>query len=341
MAFHEMNRWHPHIMFVKEMGLWAGVCSLQWLFRRIPIGHSYRLAGLLSFPTYHLAIRRRKILREELKRLFGPRFNEYEIQKIIQRAFGIYLKRQVENLVFDRMTEDNLGRVIIVKGWKNFHRVEKARKGVIILLAHFGSFMLPLPFLGYKGYRVIQVAGKPLIHHTGFFGRRLFEERKRQSDKMPIQFFLSDRYLGPLVKALRKGDIAVIAFDGRTGGEMVPMRLLNRTAQFSTGPFKLAHRTGATLLPTFVIRGADNRHRLIFEPPIHFENDQGRENAVESSMKEFLSLFENYLLRYPCHFAMTLFSSREEAIHGLNPPLFIDGGPSEINPPHFSNGSRC
>ncbi|MDQ1336019.1 MAG: Kdo2-lipid lauroyltransferase/acyltransferase [Thermodesulfobacteriota bacterium] len=311
-------------VFVKNASLWLSMFPLGWFFRKFPITFSYRVAGLISRLAYLIAGKRRRILKEEAGKLFGSIFSEAEIESIIKRTFAIYLKRQVENIAFDRMTQKHLDRIISVEGWNNFSNVERKKKGVIILLAHFGSFLLPLPFLAYRGYRVYQIAGKPLIDDQGFVMRKIFEARKKQTDKMPFRFLLTDKYLGPVVRALKRGGVVVIAFDGRTGTEMIPMRLLNRTAQFSPGPFKLAYKSGATLLPTFVVRGSDNKHRMVFEPPIQFDMRNHDEDALMSSMNRFLRIFENYLLKYPCHFAMTLFTLKKEASEGLNPSLFID-----------------
>jgi len=311
-------------MSIKNAALWFIMIAVGWIVGKVPLGFSYWLAGLGSRPAYFMAVRRRRILKEEVRILFGNRFSEISIKKIIKRTFGVYLKRQVENVAFDRMTENRLRRMVTVEGWENLDRAEKEKRGVILLLSHFGSFLLPLPFLAYRGYRVHQVAGRPLIKRRDIISKKIFEARKRQTDTMPFSFLLTDKYLGPVVRALRKGDVVVIALDGRTATEMVPAPLLNRTAQFSPGPFKLASRTGAVILPTFVVRGDNNKHRIIFEAPMAIERGKDGDDAIMSNMTKFLEIFQRYLLKYPCHFAMTLFSLRNEAEQGFNPPLFLD-----------------
>lgn len=310
--------------FLKGFGLWGIMFPFGWLIRKLPIQFSYRVAGLWAGPAYLLAINRRRILRQEVEMLYGNRFSKERVSRVVLKGFEIYLKRQVENIAFDRITEDCLRQVVSVQGWANFRRAERKKRGVIILLAHFGSFLLPLPFLAYKKYGVHQVAGTPLVEKQGVVSRKILEARKRQTDKMPFTFLVTDKYLGPLVRALKKGDIVVIAFDGRTGNELMPMRILDRDAQFSPGPFKLAVKTGAAILPTFVVRDRDNRHRIIFEPPMELRTENSMVNSVRRNMADFVEIFEKYLIDYPCHFAMTLYTSRQEAFYDLNPPLFVD-----------------
>jgi len=311
-------------MSFKSAVLWLGMMPVGWVVGKVPLGFSYWVAGLVSWSAYFMAVKRRRILKEEVRLLFGDRFSDIKIKKIIRRTFAVYLKRQVENVAFDRITENRLRRMVTVEGWENLQRAEKKKRGVILLLSHFGSFLLPLPFLAYKGYCVHQVAGKPLISRHDVMGKKIFEARKRQTDKMPLSFLLTNKYLGPVVRALRKGDVVVIAFDGRSATEMLPMSLLNRMAQFSPGPFKLAKRTGAVILPTFVVRGDNNKHRIIFESPMDLKEGKDGDDGIMLNMTKFLEIFQRYLLKYPCHFAMTLFSLREEAKQGFNPPLFLD-----------------
>jgi KDO2-lipid IV(A) lauroyltransferase len=141
---------------------------------------------------------------------------------------------------------------------------------------------------------------------------------------LPVQFIEANNYMRPVVRALRDNGIIVIAFDGRTGDKWVTVRLLDRLAQFSSGPFSLAMMTGAAILPTFVVRNRYDKHRIILEPPITLEKANSKEQALIENIKKYVQIFEKYLLRYPCHFGMTLFTVRKEAETGLNLPLFVD-----------------
>jgi len=311
-------------LIFKDVGLWLVWIPLSQILRYLPLNLLYKIGGSISWFFYLVAVNRRHIVVEELKMLFGERFSQERLRRIAKRSFKIYVKRQIENLVFGSLSDTGLNRIVSAEGFENLQQSVKKRKGVILLLAHFGSFLLPPAVLGFKGYRVHQVAGKPLIEKRRVIYRKIFESRKKQSDRMPFRFFQTDQYVGSIVRAVKNGDIVVIAFDGRTGSEMIPAPLLSRTAQFSPGPFKLAMKTGAFLLPTFIVRDGDDKHTMIFEKPMQLPMFENGEDTVRLNIVAFVKLFEEYLLKYPCHFGMTLFTSRNEAEHGLNPPLFLD-----------------
>ncbi len=312
------------ISLIKDIGLWFVWFVLRPFLAYLPLNINYSLAGFASLLVYLISVRRKRIVYEEMERLFSNRLDKKEIRAIVKRSFKIFLKRQVENLLFGNLTKRQLDRFVSINGLDNLDTALKKGKGVILLLSHFGSFLMPLPVLGYKGYKVHQIGGKPLLEGASAINKKIFEQRRSETDKMPVQFIQTNHYLGPVVRALKNNEIVVIAFDGRTGNKWIQTKLLNRTADFSPGPFNLAIKTGATILPTFVVRGKDNKHIIIFESAMKLEVTDDREETLRINTKKYARILDRYIMDYPCHFAMTLYTVREEANKGLNRPLFID-----------------
>lgn len=312
------------ITLVKEIVLWFVWFPLRSIIKYLPIRLLYSTVDIFS-PLYCLFSKnKRELITEEVRRLYGDRCNQKQIESVVKNSFSIHAKRQVENLLFGQLTKDKLDRIVSIQGFDHLQQALRKNNGAILLLAHFGSFLLPLPVLGFKGYKVMQLGGKPLIEGTRPIHKKIFELRKSETDKMPFQFSRADQYLGSVVRALKNNEIVVIAFDGRTGNKWIPVPLINRIAEFSPGPFNLAIKTGAAILPTFVVRGRDNNHTIVFEPPMDLEISEDQEEARKTSTERYSKIFERYLLRYPCHFASILYSVRQEAQRGLNRPLFID-----------------
>lgn len=312
------------IRCIKDLCLWFVWFPVRWVVCILPLAWSYRAAGLAAHAVYWLCPHRRRVMRDEIGALYAARFERKDISGIVKRSLAVYLKRQVENMLLGTMTEERLARWVTAEGAENVEEALKGGKGVIILLAHFGSFLLPLPWLGHRGYDVVQVTGKPILEGRSWVYRKIFELRKKESTRLPIRFIQTDRYLGPIVKALRSNGIVALAFDGRSSDTWIETKLLARTATFSPGPFNLASRTGAVILPTYVIRQRDNTHRLVFSPPFALESAEEHGEELRRNTLKYARLFEDYISRYPCHFATTLYSVRREAERGENPPLFVD-----------------
>ncbi|MBI5789563.1 MAG: lysophospholipid acyltransferase family protein [Candidatus Schekmanbacteria bacterium] len=307
-----------------DIGIWFVWVVVRPVLDCLPLSMSYFFADVAAKLFFLADTKRRNTLAEEIEMLYGARFNKKEVDTIVRKSLEIYLKRQVENLIFGGFTKDKLDKLVSIQGMEHLQESLQKGKGVILLTAHFGSFLLPLPVLGYKGYNIIQVAGKPLLENNRRIYRKLFEIRKRETDRLPISFIQTDKYLGSVVKALNKNEIIVLAFDGRTGNKRFPVQFLDRTAQFSPGPFNMALKTGAAIIPTFMVRDKNDKHTLILEPPFEMELVDNKEETLKMNTIKFARIFEKYLLNYPCHFGMILYCTRKEAERGLNIPLFTD-----------------
>ena len=266
--------------------------------------------------------RARHGMKDELKLLFGDRFDEEKIGHITQMSFKNYYERQIETIFFGAMNKKRIERLMAVEGIENLDSALSKGKGVIILLSHFGSFLLPLPFLGHMGYKVNQVVGKQI--HGSIIAERLWVWRKREADRLPVNFLQADKFLRPLYKALKDNEIIAIAFDGRDSTKWVTTNFFERKALFSPGPFELAKRTGATIIPTFVVRTTRGTHRLILEPGMELSNQRDEESALNEDTERFAQTFCHYIARYPCHFAMVLYKVRKAETDGVHHPLYAE-----------------
>ena len=77
------------------------------------------------------------------------------------------------------------------------------------------------------------------------------------------------------------------------------VNFLGRRAATATGPVILAQRTGATLLPCFIIRQPDDRHQLVFESPLKLEQGKDSRETVMINIQKITGIIESYIRRYP------------------------------------------
>jgi len=207
------------------------------------------------------------------------------------------------------------------EGLENLDIALSRGKGVILLLSHFGSFLLPLPFLGYRGYNINQITGKQI--HTSLIAERMWRWRKKDADKLPINFIQADKFLRPVYKALMNNEIVVMAFDGRDGSKWAVTEFFERKVRFSTGPFELAKNTGATIIPTFTIRMKNGTHKLVLESPFKLTNVNQTESALLYDTRRFAKLFARYIEESPSHFGMVLYRLKSMLKMGGDSPFFV------------------
>lgn len=304
-----------------DASLWACGGLLRVLFSLLGWRGSSFLGKLAGDCLYLVDHRRRRILEEELARLFSGRPVRPGGRTIARKSCEHFAMRLVETAFFgslDRRRTDALARSA---GLEHIDQALARGKGVILLLSHFGSFLLPLPFLGFRGYAVNQITGKQV--HNGLLAERIWLWRKREADQLPVSFRQVDQFLRPVYHALMGNEIVAVAFDGRDSSRWAVVDFFDRQARFSTGPFELARRTGATIVPTFVIREPGGRHRIEFGEEFKLSGAAESERAIEEDVRRFAKVFERYVERYPCHFGMVLYNMRREPANPAT-ALFLD-----------------
>ena len=236
---------------------------------------------------------------------------------MVYNGFQIFSKRQMENLYWGKMSPQLIERIITIEGITHLEIALQNRSGAILLITHFGSHLLPPLALGFRGYKVNQIAGPPLIEKQTPIHSKIFKSRLKESEKLPINFITLDRSKRYLFRALRNNEILFIAFDGREGVNWIPVDFFNHKALFSPGPLKLSLKTKAPILPTFIVRQKDDTHRLIIEPPFEFELAEDEEKTLALNTAKFAKRFEEYISKYPCHYAMTFMRMRELMQEGV------------------------
>ncbi len=295
----------------------------------------YKIGRLTGDVNYLLNARKRRIIQNEIAMLFGSRFDREKVKDIAKRSFENYYKRQIETIFFGCLDKQTVEKMIHSEGLENIELALSKEKGVIILLSHFGSFLLPLPFLGYRGYKVNQITGKQI--HTSLISERIWKWRRREANKLPIKFLQANTFFRPAYKALNNNEIVVVAFDGRDSSRWVTTDFFQRKARFSPGPFELARRTGAVILPTFTIREKNGFHKLVLKPSFSLAYWPDQEQAIAADIRNFSELFTRYIEKYPCHFAMVLYKLISMNEEGIGNSFFVD----EYNEhhPNHSNSS--
>ena len=96
---------------------------------------------------------------------------------------------------------------------------------------------------------------------------------------------------------LRENRIVAITASHHTD-QPEDLPFLERTIELALGPPRLAHATGAALLPVIAVRGQADGFEVIIEPPLRAENG-GNGAAAVRLLERFVGTLEVNALRYP------------------------------------------
>ena len=301
----------------KDTVLYLLARLFHFCIKAMPLFFMYRLAECISFIYLFTVKKQVDPASRELCEFAGMESNQKTVQRISQKACTIYVKRQMEDFIASKINAAVIQKLITITGRDELDKVLEKGKGGIILVSHFGSFRMILPALAYNGYKVNQLVGKPELRHHRKIHNFIFEKREHEYSFMPVRFIRTDLSIRPVIKALKNNELVVIAFDGREGNEWVDVPFLGRTGKLSAGPVRLAALTGASLIPTIIVRKSDDTHEVIIDSPFEIETEASREITAKQNTLKYISIFEKYIKQYPCHFAMTIKVHQERFEKGI------------------------
>ena len=95
---------------------------------------------------------------------------------------------------------------------------------------------------------------------------------------------------------LKDNQVIVMALDLDARREGIFVDFFGKPASTYIGPLTLARRTGAVLLPAFLIRQPDRSYRLIIHPPL---SSPASSRDYTRVLEEYNRLLESYIRRYP------------------------------------------
>ncbi len=258
----------------------------------------YGLGKLSGDLVYFIWRDRRRITLNNLNLAFGREKDLRHLRLIARQVYRDLMTGLCEAVRFVLLPAAHLDRRLTVEGRENLVEALKEGKGVIALSAHLGCF----PLIGRK----LASEGFP-FNYVIRFPRdvRLTGRLKQLAQRVGVRFISTKperRSASHCLEALRRNEIVCLLGDQRTK-EGVVVDFFGHPVLAATGPVVLSLRTGAKILPMFIIRRSDNRHQLIIGSPLALEITEDREKDIYINTVRLTKLIERYVRLYPTQWA--------------------------------------
>jgi KDO2-lipid IV(A) lauroyltransferase len=271
---------------------YAGFRTGWALLRALPEPIAYGLAAGAARRYFDLAGRRSGVALANL-RIAYPELAEAARRRIGRESTVHLAWNLVDAVLATRWSEAELRRRIEVEGYEHFEAAAARGRGVLVLMPHLGSFELAGLAAPLFGVRATVIA-RPLSNRL--VNRYLLAHRTRHGAEL-IQH---RRVVPRVLEALREGRNVVIINDQytrRSRGIFVPF--FGVRASTSAGPATLALRSGAPVLPFYLVRLARDRHRAVCLPALELETTGSRKKDVEVATARMNHLLESIVRRHP------------------------------------------
>ena len=250
------------------------------------------LAGHVFF---HLMPFRRRVIVENLHRVFGASASPAEIERLAKAHYAHLWRLIVEFVRFRWLTPTRKRALVSVEGLDTFIQAFERGKGVLVLTGHFGN------------WEVATIAGilnYPQVHGRFHFVRRPIKPRwldalvARRFGRSGFGVIGKRGSLDGIVERLEKGDIVVFPFD-QYAAEGIDVDFFGEPV----GTFKslavLALASGATVLPAASWRQRDGRHVLRFEEPVTAVDVDDTNESIRRTTRAYNAALERLIVRHP------------------------------------------
>jgi KDO2-lipid IV(A) lauroyltransferase len=273
---------------------WLGLILCSLIIKLLPASLVYSFANNIASLGYIIARKQKKIALESLGIAFGSDKTGQERRKIARDCFVFMAKSAVELLFFLEKPQFLRGRISF-EGKKYLDAALSEGRGVILVSAHFGNFPLMLGKLSLDGLRVGAIM-RPMRDKRA---EKFFTEKRRQFNINTIYSQPRTACVENTIKALRNNEIVFIPIDQNFGTAGVFVNFFGKKAATATGPIVLALRTKAVILPCFMVRQPNDKHKIIFEPPIDLGEDRQRKGVIVDTIQRLTNIIELYIRKYP------------------------------------------
>lgn len=279
----------------------------------LPRRWSYWIGSRVADIDYLLRKDLRKAVKSNIRHILTATTNSVKIPKYILRAktkavFRNFAKYLVDFFSFSRFNSESLHKFVKIKGLEYMQQAFRKGKGVIGLTAHLGNWELCGVTSALLGFSINVVA---LSHENTKINRLFVNQRVMKGVNVIPVGVSARRYLN----VLKKNQLVALVGDRLTSEAGIEIEFFNRPTIVPRGPAVLSLRTGAPIVPGFMIRTPEDNYELIFEKPIEPEEfgrspvgnlrSEGaykRVNIAESEKEltqYIVSILEKYIRKHP------------------------------------------
>ena len=214
------------------------------------------------------------------------------VQRLARRIFQNMGKNLMEFMQFPRMSPQKLHQFVTFEGKAHLDRALAQGRGAIILTAHFGNWELLAASIVANGYAL-----NPITRQLR--SKRLDAIIRTYREKAGYSGIDRDKSVRAALRCLKRNELIGILADVDTRVNGLFVDFFGRPAYTPYSPVAIALKTGAAILPTFIIRQPDDSHRAIVEAPLTLEQSEDRQHDLVVNTQRFTKVIESYIRRYP------------------------------------------
>jgi len=293
-------------MYFKKSRHWFGdilvnvlVTFLILTFRILPPKALVSISKVAGSIMFYLYKKYKKRVIGNLLIAFEREKDLREIKELARKVFFHFTLTPLEAVYIAANPLERFLLKINIKGRECLDAALAKGNGVIALGAHLGSFPLLGVRLAAEGYPL-----NAIINEANF--PKLMKRIDTYARKMGQKLFFPKPAATSVKKSLnclRRNEILYLVADEQQRRGGVPVPFFGQKAFTAPGPAIFSLKTGAPILPMFVLRGNGIERTLVIGDPIEIERTFNEKKDVEMLTAKFTEAIEEAVRRYPSQWA--------------------------------------
>jgi KDO2-lipid IV(A) lauroyltransferase len=234
-----------------------------------------------------------------LRRVLGDDATPAQTNALARRAFQNLLKNYFDLFRGPSLSHAEIrAQLAAVHGMEHLENALKSSKGVIAGSAHFGAWDL------FIHLTAIHLKTRVVVPNERIKPEKLFQYILRLRNSQGIEMVPLDIAPRALIKALRAGQIAGLAYDRDITKTGPVVNFFGAPAQMPDGAVQLALKFDAPVIIAFAVRCPDNRSEVFIEPPLQFEKTGDTPRDIRDGVQKLANVMEKYIRQYPDQWLM-------------------------------------
>jgi KDO2-lipid IV(A) lauroyltransferase len=251
-----------------------------------------KAAGTMAF--YLIKKYRNRVL-SNLSLAFEGEKDPKTIKKLAKEVFINFTQTPLETVYAYFHPFEKFLLKIEIQGKEYLDSALAQRKGVIALGAHLGPFTLVGGRLSLEGYSF------NLIINEGGFPRlwKRLGDYQRGLGQKPFPPKPATTSVKKCLNCLHRNEILYLVTDEQKRRGGIPVPFFGQTAYTPLGPAIFSLKTGAPILPMFIVRERGFPKTLFIGGPIELERTSEEKKDIELLTAKFTKAIEDFIRQYP------------------------------------------
>lgn len=264
------------------------VRGLNLVFHILPIHFNLWLGRRFGSVICALNSKRRSVTYVNLKAAFSEKKPPEEIKRLTKEVYRNLSETFIEILSMTKVNKRYIDKYVKVRNIERIEKASKNPKGMILLSAHFGNWELSTVTSVMKGFPLYILARDQKM-------KRLNELLNKLRELKGNVVIRKGADIKNLFRVLYDGKAVGILADQNAGPRGKLMDFFARLASTAVGPYRVAAKTGAWILPAFIHREKGPYHELVLEEPMIIKNGED----LNQYLTKYNRLLEGHIRNYP------------------------------------------